>query len=493
MAEPVFHRIHPLTILVDLGRWLSRFAIAIAFFVFASLSGGNGDGDMVELVATGVGALVVLPAIFRYLFFQYAIHEGNLLIKDGLIVKKNRTIPLDRIQNINIKRSFLHRVLGLVDLQIETASGAQAEAALSALAEEKGQIVKAQLLGQAPRIHGHVLEERRKDVAYRATVWELALAGATENRALTIIGFVIGGQFAFQGLFSQIIDADKWERWSQNAWLIGGGIFALILVGWLASIVATVVKYYGFELVRDTGRLRRHYGLINQVENVVPVQRVQVIRVRQSLFQKWCKIVKVFVDTAGAFGDKKDGAESIATSSVLTPALAVSALPVTLGLVYPKSNLQDRQFQSVSRLTLPRHLRATVIPAVLVASALSFVVGWWSIAIYFGFLLLGAFSGWIYLKGGRFSDDEQIFAIQKGILGRSTTYVPCDKVQCVGLSQSPLQRSLGLMTVSVSTAAQNLHGEEISVEDLPEEQALALASRLHNRSAHSRDSLLDGL
>jgi hypothetical protein len=46
----------------------------------------------------------VLVALGRYLSVRYWIEEGNLVIRTGLVDRQVRTIPLDRIQNVELRQ-----------------------------------------------------------------------------------------------------------------------------------------------------------------------------------------------------------------------------------------------------------------------------------------------------------------------------------------------------------------------------------------------------
>jgi len=490
LAEPVYHRLHPLSILIEAIRVVGRLFFAIVIVVVSYMTGS--EGDFTEVLVTGLGFFVALAAVFRYLTFRYAVHEGNLTIKSGLIVRQHRTIPLDRIQNINLTRTLAHRILGLVDVEIETASGARAEASLSALTDEQAHVLKARLTGAAPRIASPVLEARRANVVYAPSFKELFLAGATENRLLAILTFIIGLNVVFQGMIERIADDKRWAQVAQQPLVIVGGIVGLVLVGWLFSIATSLVKYYGFELILEDGKLRRQYGLINHIENVIPLRRVQVVRVKQTMLQRLIKTVKVYVETAGAYSESKDAASMANASSLITPILRETRFPEIARLVYSKSDLTALDWQPVSPRTVWRHVRSSFLFAFLVAGGLAFVIKFWSVGVFAMIVGLAWLFGRLYYRHGRFAETDDILACKLGMLSRQMWFVPSDKVQCVAVTQSPIQRKLGLVNVSVSTAAQNMHSDSIVIEDLPDDAGYRLAESIHARSARSKDSLLDG-
>lgn len=78
---------------------------------------------------------VIIPALLiffwvwaklTYHFYRYELREDGFRKELGVIWKKYVTIPYDRIQNVDIYRGVIARILGLSDLNIQTA-GASAQ------------------------------------------------------------------------------------------------------------------------------------------------------------------------------------------------------------------------------------------------------------------------------------------------------------------------------------------------------------------------------
>ncbi len=60
-------------------------------------------------------------AKLTYRFWRYELTEDAVKIEKGVITKKYISIPYQRVQNVDIYRGILARLLGLSDLQIQTA------------------------------------------------------------------------------------------------------------------------------------------------------------------------------------------------------------------------------------------------------------------------------------------------------------------------------------------------------------------------------------
>ena len=110
-------------------RWFLFFLIvggyALAMFWGAQAVEGGfslvGVGWLVPLFALVLLVLLWAWAKLSYHFYRYELAEYGFKKESGVIYKRYVTIPYDRIQNVDIHRGILARLLGLSDLQIQTA------------------------------------------------------------------------------------------------------------------------------------------------------------------------------------------------------------------------------------------------------------------------------------------------------------------------------------------------------------------------------------
>lgn len=101
-------------------------------------------------------------AKLTYRFYLYELTDIGFRKESGVIYKKYVTIPYDRIQNVDIHRGILARMLGLSDIHIQTAgmsavvgrhsmSGGGAEGRLPALSKEAAEQMRDELIQRARR------------------------------------------------------------------------------------------------------------------------------------------------------------------------------------------------------------------------------------------------------------------------------------------------------------------------------------------------------
>lgn len=96
------------------------FLLIFIFFQLAFL-----EGPMVIIFAVIffliMSGIFFLWAKFEYKFYKYGMSQNGFQKEYGIIAKKYVTIPYERIQNIDMSQTLLERILGLYDINIQTA------------------------------------------------------------------------------------------------------------------------------------------------------------------------------------------------------------------------------------------------------------------------------------------------------------------------------------------------------------------------------------
>ena len=140
----------------------------LGFFIFLFFSSLIQKSMIREIVIKGKGWII--PGILLYIGFcylwaklsyqnwHYELGEDAIKIEKGIIWKKYISIPYNRIQNIDIYRGVIDRLLGLSDLQIQTAgygaagaSGVGSEGRLPGLAKDEAEKLREELVKRSKR------------------------------------------------------------------------------------------------------------------------------------------------------------------------------------------------------------------------------------------------------------------------------------------------------------------------------------------------------
>lgn len=509
-----WHRLHPLTVVTELLGLVGQFAYVVLAVLAARFLGGAERFD--DLYFAALGGAGVLVALLRYLSLRYAVWEGTLYLRRGVLFRQARAIPVDRIQNIDLKQSLFGRLAGVVDLKVETASGSGSEAELSVLSRAAAERLKAELAAQrtgpaapgampapapaspegpAPAASFPAAVPETRAPIWQATLGDLLLLGATQNRAGAILGglaslyFFVGG-YAGPGARAGVDAAQALTGLGAWAAVLAAALALALLFagGWILSIVFTVVKYAGFTLAQAGGdRLIRSYGLTTRYESVIPLRRVQALRLVANWPRRALGYWTVFAETAGSFVDKEAGG-----ASIVVPLLDARDRAALARRIFPGLDLDAVDWQPVSRHAIRRgFLRAArLILLVFLLAGISF--GRWPWWVLPPLLVLAAAWAWLRWRALRWARAGEHWLAAGGVWRRTVWIVPEAKIQWVAIGASPFQRRLAIATLEVATAGAG-PARGTKVVDLPVATARALCAALASRAAAAGALQPDGV
>lgn len=461
-------RLHPATIVINLFDFVRQFIFAI---ILVALTSKGRDDATFEIMMAALGGLGVLSSVYRYLVTTYGIQGGALVVKKGGVWKQERTIPLDRIQNVTIKRSIIERLVGVCSVVVETAAGLQTEAQLSSLSQDDAEQLRSRLLSVVSTEKGPSFE--LPPALYMLTIKELMVAGALQNRALWML-FTALGFLQFGVGSDRIEDLIKTGRdlsYSVPVWV--GLALALFLVGWAVSIISTTIKYGGFRIDRYEKGLRMHYGLLAQTEVLLPLRRVQALSVIRPLLYRWFGYAEVRADALGSFDEK------MPTGGVtLSPIVNNARVNRLVNFVYHGQSATNVQWRPISRKAIRRSFFRTAFSlgfffgmAVLVSFPAREAAQFpdpptWFYAVSVALILLIAVSYAVarFRRTG-WRVDSEFLMIRYGVFKQVVEFVPRGTIQWSSQSSGWWMRRLKLAEVSVATAVRMHTVPDLDVPD----------------------------
>ena len=456
-SEP--QRLHPLTPLFDLIVFGRQLLLPLVLAVVA----GGGGRDRSE-------ALFVIPVLLGTLYgaarwwrFTYTFDGARLVIDEGVLTRKRRVIPLDRVQQVEMHAKLRHRLLGVTVLRVDTAGGGgDAEVDLSVVSVAEAARLRAILLPAAtPSSPSFISElcapgraqvrtEAVGDVLVRLSPWQLAVAGMTGQELalmLTIVGWLV-----------QVVDdlsvdvvADLDGRLSAPTSVAGfAGAALTVLVVWFGlAAMAGVVKHFGFEMRRTGTDLRVRRGLFERREGSMPLRRLQAVVVAQSIVRRALGFSSVVLQSGGQATESSGGVSRIDVP--LLAARDVDALVRRILPVPPSWSLTALRGHPEAA-----HRRAIVrriVPAAVVVAAPAVGLGGAAgVALAGLVLVVAALAGELAYLGLGHASSGGIVTARSGGVARRTVVVPAAKVQSTRLRSSPLQRRAGLATLAIDVA-----------------------------------------
>ena len=444
------------------------------------------------IVAAVLALLGLVFAVARYVTFRYRLDEHELSTREGILERQERRIPVDRIQDLSFESTVLRRLLGLVVVSVETASGKGAEARLDSLTRRDAELLRAALIGlrsaRAAGAEGSArAAEPRERVLQRTGFGELILLGMTSNRAGAIVVAVLGvlelaDEFGLGrtvgGTFGAALDRLA-SAGSPVLLLFFLAIAVVVLVlGALVATIAAVVVYGDFQLSERSGVISLRHGLLTRRSQSLPRRRIQRVLLEANPLRRLCDAVVVRADSAGA--DASDQESARRARDVVVPLCSSQRAEILVPHLLPGLPHASPRWHRVSsrlilRLTLEGVLLALVLWAVLFP-----VAGKLALATILLPFITGCRAALAYHNLG-FARLPGHVAFRLGVLTRIRAFIPLRKVQGVALVAGPIDRLFGLTQITVYVAG----GSPTRLGHLPRAEAEQLRDAVVREAAAS--------
>ncbi|MEK5440382.1 PH domain-containing protein [Fredinandcohnia sp. FSL W7-1320] len=454
-------RMHPVAGILSFLKQLKEMILPLVFLFFV----GPGD-DFEKYYLLGACAFILLMLIYGVLHwyrYTYRIESGELRIEYGVIIRKKRYIPIERIQTIDVSAGIIQRIFGLVKLQVETAGGGmQAEAVLTAIKEEEANQLR-EILSRSKKQEEEETETQKTRFTYQITPKELLVLASTSGG----IGIVISGVLAFLSQFAEYLPFEKLyntiEKYVSLSILIY--IIALIalflLIAWLVGILIMTLRYANFTVVKREDELFITRGLIEKKQTTIPLTRIQAIRIGENLIRQPLGYATVYIESAGGSINKGED-----FSTVLFPLVKKNAINHLL-----QHFVSDYQMQEIENYAPPnakwRYMFRGMLPFLAFVPAivmLSYVFSSWG---YLGLLLLpiGVMLGYSRYKVAGWKIEGDQLTLQFRFFSKVTVLHHKKRIQSLDKKQSHFQRKKNLGTVKTFIKSA-IAGKGFEVKDL---------------------------
>ncbi len=503
--------LHPLSVIFSLTDLIKQNLLPAVLGIFGA---ANGD-----LVYVGLALLFFVPtflfSLIRYFTIRYRISDGELVVQEGVLFRRVRTVPVERIQNIDMVQGVLHRMLNLAEVRVETASGTKPEAVLKVLSLEEMERLREGVLRHKQTSHtfdentgeavapisqdanGAGLSKKRSsagELLLKIPFSWLAKAGFASNRGFVLVGLLLGFYFQFaQGKPSEfrVRDFGNWQFLPDdggllmNACMIVAGVLIGLLLLRLLGIGWYILRFFGYELRQAGDDFKISCGLLTKVSATIPRKRIQFVSVHRGLIMRWMGLASVRIETAGGAADNSENATTTVARRWFIPVLPEAAVAEIIAELRPgiDLNMERYHWRLLAKRALARFTRIACVVSGAFVAATFLIFGWkWAIAALVAFpaLILYAIKKSRSVKYAR-TDFGVVY--RSGVLAKKTSFSFFEKIQAASWRQTPFDRRWKMATLSVDTAAAGPAQHEIDIKYLDEdlakeeyEQILALAA-----------------
>ena len=110
-------RLHPAFLISGLGGSVKAVSGGYAFLAYLIVSGKFSTALMVGI---GIFAISIVGVFLYWRHFEYRVGANEIRIDSGIFSRTHRSIPFDRIQDVDITQGLVARLLGIAKVKLET-------------------------------------------------------------------------------------------------------------------------------------------------------------------------------------------------------------------------------------------------------------------------------------------------------------------------------------------------------------------------------------
>ncbi len=472
----------PPAMLITILTAIRSYALIVLYFAyrtyqrFDNISIFNSFDLFLDFLLSILPAILVIASgIMDFRRFRFRLGEEQLFINSGWIRREKKSIPIDKIQSVQIEQNWLYQFLNVYLVKIDTIGEDKLEVEIGGIWEQDALDLKARIQTIKKRnqeedslTYGDPdsIAEPEETYTYTLTNPQVSRYAITEN----LLWFLLPLTLSFIVIYRLYNSADAQQlSWQLIIDLVFGNLDPtgtsfgeenftnsyFILYGLLLATFSSgmyffnkVFGLFNYELVFRNNEIHIRRGLINKFETIVPQRKIQFTTWYTNFIRQKLGIYTLAYKYAG---NKKT-----LGSNAIVPFFDfrfVGDLNQPYIRMVPE---EESVTASIEMDYLWRNYMFVKVPASALIIIICYWIHPWVFYASFGVLVYFWVYNLLYVRHFRIQLYKDYFFIQKGVWGRRYILVKWEKLQKIELRQSPHQRSKNSAHISLHTASSNI-------------------------------------
>lgn len=450
---------------INFGKFLKAFLPLLIILILQKKE----DYNWIFYAAIGVALVYfVVYSILEYLNFSYFIDTKNqkFVIRKGIINKKEIIINTEKIQEVNINQPFLHKILNIFELEIDSTGTEKKEVKVNAISYHNALEIKNYLLENENVV---ALQENQServdsdDKTLKISLGSLVKYGLTANYLKSFAAIIGFGIYLLNQILDFIKDfslqeyvpsqPDLEKEFEKNIdgdfpfFLAFGIVTAIFIIGILVNVILNIFKYFGMQIRKKENQMSLQYGLLNSKNAIISKNKVQKITEKQNYLQKQLNILMLKFNQISEDENSKEGKN-------IVPGCNKAEKTALTEFVWKNFENFHFSLKPNFRKLISRNVVFIFIPIIISIFVRDLLGEYW-IVIPFYILIAEALIVFSWLNNRLFYNEDFI-RVKSGVWDISKETVRSDKIQAIQLSQFFWQKKTDLGSVHFFTAGGDL-------------------------------------
>ena len=403
---------------------------------------------------------IAYQVIIWYKTFIY-IDNTSIVIEKNTMNKKKNVIGISNISNVNTEQNLFEMLIGTCKVKLDTNTLSTADKTDLKIilkkdkAEEFSNYILSLINKDAIRKEEFTdIKQDRYDIV--ASNKDLIKNGLYSINLISIIilivSFIITVYTSINNLINENIGKSILNIILNS--IISFGVF--LSAFW--SLLKGFIKYYNFSIKRKDDKLYLRYGLLKKVNYTIPVDKINGIKINQTLIARLKKRYIVEIINIG-IGDEKGEPQSTillySTKEKIKKDLEL-ILPEFSRCIDLNVEKQPKKVWYVWSFSFSIYISVACLYLIFINDFINEIL-LISLFIVLGIILLLILSAFLNYKTDGIIIDDEYLGVSKGFFGRSFIFVKYYKVQYIDFIQNPIAHYLNIQKGKISILASTLN------------------------------------
>lgn len=388
---------------------------------------------------------VVLSFVVHYVMWAktyFYIQDEVLILEKNTLNKKKHTIGLKNISNVNLEQSLLQMALGTCTLKLDTNTLTTADKTdVSIVLKKKdAEQFRIYLLGQQEAVK-EVVSNEKSENAFTASSKEILLHGLFSMNLLSLL--VLAGAVA--SAWGVLLELKEVETASKMESILSVGMILIVAGGMAWKVVKEFLRYLEFSIERKEDKVYLQYGIVKRVAYSIPVEKINAVRLNQTMAARIAKRYMVEVVNVGMGNEEEE------KHSFFLPYGKKEKIEEQLHVLLPEFELEldesgDRPAKGVFAVWLANGILwvgsvaiAAGIAAEFLQQEMTMVLAVTILIAIYIFVLR-----WTAYRTEQIKIGNDWIQIVQGHFGRYILFVKCEKIQFLTMKQCVIAKKYGI-------------------------------------------------
>lgn len=443
----------------------SFFVVILAMLIGAIMQNSNNLAEGADFVKEnwrqGLAPVLVLLAIlvvcvvWQVVIWSktyISIQDNTIVMERNTLNRKKNTIGIKNISNVNTEQNIFEMLIGTCKVKLDTNSLTTADKTdvkivlKKADAEQFRNVIMQYLHredGQMKRDNDKVQAEFDEEYDIQATTGDMFAHGLFSVNLFSVF-IVLGCIMGAVEMFSRTIGMGLAGK-SVLEVLASLLVVLMFFCSAVWDIVKGFIQYYDFKVKRRGDKIYIKYGLLKKVNYTIPVDKINAVKVSQSLIARIAGRYMAEIINVGMGDDESE------KRAFFILYCKKERMRERIGMLLPE--FEHLMEQPVSK-------QPKVVWAVWLPSAVIYILSI-MVVLVAGISIFPQYTGWIWggaivlvilyviMKAGNYftagsSVNQEHLLLANGYFGRSVVCIKYSKIQYIKVEQNFIAKRFGI-------------------------------------------------